>query len=336
MTKLARAITEMVVYEFSPEELVKKLSDPFFFQAFGCVLGFDWHSSGLTTTVCGALKEGLKGTEKELGIFVTGGKGGTSRKTPSEIETFGHLLTKDPQGLIYASRMAAKVDSAALQDGYQLYHHCFIFTRKGFWGVVQQGMNEQTRYARRYHWLGEKMESFVCEPHQAICSDAHGEALNMVAQESSQARSTATLLTQEKPDQLILQLKKLQNLKLPFRHQVLLRDVHPDRLAEIFLKTYQQQPQDFENLLSMRGVGAKTIRALSLISELAYGVSPSFRDPARYSFAHGVKDGHPYPVDRTNYDGNIQILETAISKAKMGNREKLEAIKRLGLVQWNG
>ncbi|RKY69518.1 MAG: DUF763 domain-containing protein [Candidatus Latescibacterota bacterium] len=333
MSRLARVIAEIVVYEFGPEQLVRKLSDPFFFQAFGCVLGFDWHSSGLTTTLCGALKEGLKGTEEDLGIFVAGGKGATSRKTPSEIEAFGHLLTKDPRDLIYASRMAAKVDSAALQDGYQLYHHCFVFTREGFWAVVQQGLNEETRYARRYHWLGEEVQSFVCEPHQAICSDARGEVLNMVAQESHRARSTTALLAQERPDRLISQLKRLQGLKLPPRHQVLLQDIHPDRLNKIFLKTYEQQPQDFESLLTIGGVGRKTIRALSLVSELVYGVSASFRDPARYSFAHGGKDGYPYPVDRTNYDQNIQILETAISKARMGNRDKLEAIKRLRLVQ---
>lgn len=177
MKQLAREITVVIVNEFGPEEMLKRLSDPFWFQAFGCVLGFDWHSSGLTTTVCGALKEGVRGLERDLGLFVCGGKGAVSRKTPSEIEGFGYLIGKDPASLIYASKMSAKVDSAALQDGYQLYHHCFIFTRDGSWSVVQQGMNETNRYARRYHWLSDEVKDFVCEPHNAICSETRGNAL---------------------------------------------------------------------------------------------------------------------------------------------------------------
>ena len=329
MARLARAITEIVVYEYGPGEMIRRLSDPFFFQSLGCVLGFDWHSSGLTTTLCAALKEGLKGLEKDLGLFVAGGKGGTSRKTPTEIESRGHLISASAGDLIYASRMAAKVDSTALQDGYQLYHHCFIYTQEGLWCVIQQGMNDATRYARRYHWLSEGLRDFVCEPHQAICSETRGRALNLVARESEEARATTTLLSHERPDHLISELKKLRDLRLPAHHEVLIREIHPDRLAKIFLKTYERQPENFERLLGVNGVGPKTIRALSLISELIYGVSPSFRDPARYSFAHGGKDGYPYPVDRENYDRSIQILRTALLKAKIGEKERLESIKRL-------
>ena len=334
MKLLAREIAIVVVEEFGTAEMLRRLADPFWFQAFGCVLGFDWHSSGVTTTVCGALKEGLKGLERELGLFVAGGKGATSRRTPQEIEAWGHELAVPPARLVYASRMAAKVDNTALQDGYQLYHHAFVFDREGRWCVVQQGMNTATRYARRYHWLSDSVRDFVCEPHTAICCDRTGTPLNMVAAESEEARRVSTLLSQEKPERLVGELKKLRSLDLPRRHALLLEDIHPDRLRGIFLKTYERQPEDFERLLGMQGVGPKTIRALSLIAELVYGAKASFRDPVRYSFAHGGKDGHPYPVDRATYDRSIQILEKAIRQAKLGNREKLEAFGRLA--RWSG
>jgi hypothetical protein len=330
MEKLAREITSVVVMEFGAEEMLQKLSDPFWFQSFGCVLGFDWHSSGVTTTVCGALKEGLRGLEGELGFFVAGGKGRTSRKTPLEIERFGERFSIDPETLVYASRMSAKVDSSGLQDGYQLYHHAFFFTGEGSWTVVQQGMNDSNRKARRYHWFSKGIEDFVCEPHSAICSERRGEkVLDMVANESGESRKVTTKLSHEKPDQLAKELKKLKTLNLPFHHEVHLENIHPGRLEKIFLKTYERQPENFETLLGMEGIGPKTIRALSLIAELVYGVSPSHSDPARYSFAHGGKDGHPYPVDQKNYDRSIQILESAVRKARIGNREQMEALKRL-------
>ena len=330
MTKLAREITIAVTTEFGPEEMLRRLSDPFWFQAFGCVLGYDWHSSGVTTTVCGALKEGIKGLETDLGLFVAGGKGRTSRKTPAEIESVGHLIKADASSLVYASRMSAKVDNSALQDGYQLYHHTFCFTTDGSWSVIQQGMNEVNRYARRYHWLGEKVTDFVCEPHSAICSQGRGETLNLVATESEPARDTiAQIATEDKPEKIIAQLKKLKTLELPSRHHLILQDIHPDRLAKIFLQTYEQQPEDFEKLLGLEGVGPKTLRALSLISELVYEVPVSFRDPARYSFAHGGKDGHPYPVDRKTYDRSIEILRQALERAKIGDSEKIAAFRRL-------
>ena len=329
MKRLAREITLVIIDEFGPEEMLRKLSDPFWFQAFGCILGFDWHSSGLTTTVCGALKEGTRGIEKDIGLFVAGGKGKFSRQTPHQIEEYGNALSLDPQPLVYASRMSAKVDSAAVQDGYQLYHHTFIFTSDGHWTVIQQGMNETNRYARRYHWLSDTVQDFVCEPHQAVCCDQRGEALNLVAQESKETRKASTIIACENPDRTASELKKIRGLHLPKHHEILVRDINPERLNKILIKTHEKQPDNFEHLLGIEGVGPKTVRSLSLISELIYGAKPSFRDPARFSFAHGGKDGHPYPVDRNNYDLSIEILRKGIRSAKLGEREKIEALKRL-------
>ncbi len=330
MVKLAREITIAIISDFGPEEMLRRLAHPYWFQAFGCILGYDWHSSGVTTTLCGALKEGIKGLETDLGLFVAGGKGKTSRRTPDEIVDWGNAISLNPAPLVYASRMSAKVDSSAIQDGYQLYHHTFLFTKRGSWVVVQQGMNEVTRYARRYHWLGEKVTDFVNEPHSAILSEARGKALNLIADESNPARTTITeIATKEKPENTLTDLKKLKTLNLPPQHYLSTRDLHPESLSKILLSTYEHQPQDFEQLLGLRGVGPKTIRALSLISELVHGVAPSYRDPARYSFAHGGKDGIPYPVDRKTYDQSIQLLSKAIHKAKLGISERKEALDRL-------
>jgi hypothetical protein len=331
MVKLAREITIVIVEDFGAEEMLRRLAHPYWFQALGCVLGFDWHSSGVTTTLCGALKEGVKGLERDLGFFVAGGKGKTSRKTPAELESWGDRLSLDASPLVYASRMSAKVDSAGVQDGYQLYHHTFLFTPQGSWAVVQQGMNEKNRYARRYHWLGEGVADFVNEPHSAILSEARGQALNMVAEESAPARDTvAEVVKDEKPEKLLIELKRIKTLDLPARHHLIVEDLHPDSLSKIILSAYERQPQDFEHLLGLSGVGAKTIRALSLISELVYGVAPSYRDPARYSFAHGGKDGIPYPVDKATYDQSIELLRRAIRRTKLGLSEKNQAMGRLG------
>jgi hypothetical protein len=334
MVPLAREITIAIVTDFGPEEMLRRLSHPYWFQAFGCILGFDWHSSGVTTTLCGALKEALKGIERDLGIFVAGGKGRTSRRTPSEIEMWGEKITLNPVPLVYASRMSAKVDSSAVQDGYQLYHHTFLFTARGSWTVVQQGMNEANHYARRYHWLGEAVTDFVNEPHAAILSEARGQTLNLTAGESELARTTITgIATGERPEKVITELKRLKTLSLPARHQISARDLHPDSLSKIILSTYERQPQDFERLLGLSGVGPKTIRALSLIAELVHGVEPSYRDPARYSFAHGGKDGIPYPVDRKTYDQSIELLSRAINRTKLGLSEKQKAFGRLNSIR---
>jgi len=330
MAKLAREITLAIVDLKGPDEFLLKISDPFWFQAFGCVLGFDWHSSGLTTTVGGALKVGLREVSNDLGIFITGGKGKISRKTPQEIEKISEFNNLNYQTLIYASKMTAKVDTAGLQDGYQLYHHNFIFTKSGRWVVIQQGMNLDTFWARRYHWLSDEMKDFVNEPHKAIASIKNkGKVLNMVAKESENARSVVPEIAKEKPDKLVGFINKMKKLSLPQREKILVSDLIPQKLYKIFLKTYEKKPLNFENLLGMEGVGPKTIRALALISELIYGVPYSTRDPVCYSFAHGGKDGTPYPVDKRTYDSSIAFLHDAVVKAKIGRLDKIKALEQL-------
>jgi len=329
MKALSREIILFIIDAYGTEEVLLRLSDPFWFQAFGCVLGFDWHSSGVTTTVCGAMKEGLKGMERELGLYIAGGKGRVSRKTPLEIEEVCDQTSIDGTPLIYASRMSAKVDSAAVQDGYQIYHHAFFFTKGGSWAVVQQGMNEKTRYARRYHWLSEAIKDFVCEPHWAVCCDQRNGGLNLVASESENSRQSITKLSHEKPEFLITEGRKVNELYLAKEHSIPMEEIHLERLEKIFIQIYDHSPKNFQELLGIQGVGPKSLRALSLVSELVHGVKPSFRDPAQFSFAHGGKDGHPYPVDRNAYDKTIEVLKHAIEKARLGDREKVDAIRRL-------
>lgn len=329
MVRLAREITAHIVQEYGSDEVLRRLSDPYWFQAFGCVLGFDWHSSGVTTTVTGALKEGLRGTERDLGVYVGGGKGAVSRRTPGEILHFCEALSIDARPLVYASRMSAKVDSAAVQDGYQLYHHSFFFTPGGGWCVVQQGMNDANGMARRYHWLASELRSFVNEPHAAVCSEAEAPTLNLVAQESEAARSASAVLAREKPGVVLDALRGLPLLSMPRRHSVLIADVNPQHLDKILLKTYERAPENFETLLGMEGVGAKTLRALALASEVIYGTPASTRDPARFSFAVGGKDGFPYPVDLETYDKTVEVLRAAVNKANIDRSERVKALKRL-------
>jgi hypothetical protein len=329
MVRLAREITAHLVVEYGSDEVLRRLADPYWFQAFGCVLGFDWHSSGVTTTVTGALKEGLRGTEHELGVCVGGGKGAVSRKTPAEIVHYCEGLSIDPAPLVYASRMSAKVDSAAVQDGYQLYHHAFFFTPSGGWCVVQQGMHDSNGMARRYHWLASRLQSFVNEPHAAICAQAESPTLNLVASESDGTRTASATLAREKPDVVLRALRDLPLLSMPRRHAVLLADVNPQHLDRVLLKTYERAPENFETLLGTEGVGAKTLRALALAAEIIYGTPASMRDPARFSFAHGGKDGFPYPVDVETYDKTVHVLREAVNKANIDRSERVAALKRL-------
>jgi hypothetical protein len=315
MVRLSRAILAHLVEEHSPEEVLRRLSDPFWFQALGCVLGFDWHSSGVTTTTCGALKEAVRGDERSLGLWVAGGKGRTSRQTPGELaaacETTGH----DADALARASRLAAKVDSAAVQSGHQLYHHSFFLTAGGAWAVVQQGMRASDRSARRYHWLGEMVQSFVDEPHAAVCADTREPMLNLVAGESAPARGSITELSGEL-------------LAMPRRHELIAAaDVDPRFLEKVLVQTYERPPEDFETLLATPGLGPKTLRALALVAELVYGTPASTRDPARFAFAHGGKDGTPHPVDRETYDRTIEAMDAAL--AGVDRSERVAALKRL-------
>ncbi|TAK09523.1 DUF763 domain-containing protein [bacterium] len=330
MVRLGREIARLIIEDHGPEELLIRISDPYWFQSLGCVLGFDWHSSGVTTTVCGALKEGLRGTEQELGLVIAGGKGAASRKTPAEILAAGEKfnLERDPNELVYLSRLTAKIDNNAIQDGFQLYHHNFFFTLKGPWAVVQQGMSD--RFARRYHWYSENIESLTVEPHAAICSNLQREkTLNLVAAESTQAQTVITDLSRERPEKITQELKKLQTLSLPAHHEVSLQDLHPESIEKILLKAYEARAKDFEALLGMAGVGAKTLRALALISEITYGTPASWKDPVKFSFAHGGKDGHPYPVNRKVYDQSIEILRKSLERARIERSEKENALRRL-------
>lgn len=329
MTRLAREVVCHIVADYGAREMLARLSDPYWFQAFGCLLGFDWHSSGVTTTTCGAVKEGIKGLEHQLGFFAAGGKGAVSRMTPQEITKVHERLGKRPDPLIYASRMSAKIDSAAVQDGYQLYHHSFFFTRDNEWCVVQQGMRDSDSTARRYHWLGSAVTDFVCEPHAAVCCDAPSPTLNLVAQEAHGARSAIAEIART-PDREVLALSaRLPDLVLPKRHLVSPEDINPRYLHKILLKTYERAPKDFEALVAIEGVGAKTLRALALSAEIIHGAPASTRDPARFSFAHGGKDGTPYPVDRDVYDKTIETLHNALRVASIDKSEKSNALKRL-------
>jgi hypothetical protein len=315
MVRLARAIVGHLVEEHSPEEVLRRLSDPYWFQALGCVLGFDWHSSGVTTTTCGALKEAVRGNESAFGLWVAGGKGRTSRQTPAELaaacETTGH----DGEALARTSRLTAKVDSAAVQSGHQLYHHSFFLTAGGEWAVVQQGMRASDRSARRYHWLGETVESLVEEPHAAVCADTRETVLNLVAGESAPARESITELSAEL-------------LQMPRRHELIAQaDVDPRFLEKVLVRTYERPPEDFETLLGTPGLGPKTLRALALVAELVYGTPASTRDPARFAFAHGGKDGTPHPVDRETYDRTIETMDAAL--AGVDRSERVAALKRL-------
>lgn len=331
MRRLAPAIVEAIVIDRGPGVVLERLSDPHWFQAFGCVLGFDWHSSGVTTTVCGALKEGLAGREADTGIYVAGGKGKTSLKTPQELVAIGARTGLDGERLAYTSRTTAKVDSAAVQDGYALYHHSFFVTRDGEWAVVQQGMRDRDGTARRYHWLGSRATSLVEEPHAAIAAESRGDAvLNLVASESQRTREAAADFARREPDHVAKEIARAVSLELPRRHWIdIERDLNPRRLKSVLLGTYRREPADFEALLATPGVGPATLRALSLIAELLYGAPASTRDPARFSFAHGGKDGFPYPVDRDNYDRSIELLHDAVRRARIGRTERINAFRRL-------
>jgi hypothetical protein len=345
MQKLAKEIVTIIVDEYGTGEFLKRLSDPFWFQALGCVLGYDWHSSGVTTVVTGVLKQAA--VPELHGIAVCGGKGKASKKAPLEIENacekFG-FSTGKTENLRYASKMSAKVDNAAIQAGYQLYHHAFFVAEDGRWAVIQQGMCPQDRTARRYHWLSENIENFVNEPHSAIVGEVKREiALNMTAKESEGCRKASVDIAKEPPRKimrLIMSLrpayqKSLQEW-LPKNVETTWREYPIDVLSmptninwKALQEVYEFQPHNYEELLAFRGVGPATVRGLALIAELIYGEKPSWKDPVKYSFAYGGKDGVPHPVNRRAMDESIQILKQAIQEAKLGNKEKIQSLQRL-------
>lgn len=326
MNKLGLAITEAILTDYGQSEVIRRLSDPFWFQSLGAVMGMDWHSSGITTSVMGALKRAVNPHSRELGIYICGGKGKYSRETPSELIKVAAYTGLDGQYLSRCSRLSAKVDNTAIQDGFQLYTHNFIVGSQGEWAVVQQGMNPHNGTARRYHWHSAGLMSFVEEPHTAICGVNQGKILNMTAEGAASSRSSVMTLTKENPEAM---LSEVQKLVMSAHHDVRAKDVNLKRLGSVLWLAHEKRPSDFEELLLLEGLGPRTLQSLALVSEVIYGTPSRFEDPARFSFAHGGKDGHPFPVPITVYDETISVLQNAVHKAKLGNSDKQEAIRKL-------
>lgn len=326
MAKLGLAIVETIAMEFSTSEVISKLSNPFWFQSFGAVMGMDWHSSGITTSVLGALKKSVNPHSKELGIYICGGKGKHSMLTPQELLFVGEKTGLDGNNLANCSRLIAKVDNTAIQDGFQLYQHNFIVDNKGQWAVIQQGMNPNSQTARRYHWHSQDLKSFINEPHTFIYGENQGTILNLTAQAATKSREGILELSKESPTKII---KEMQYLSMPAHHDVRMEDVNMKRLGAMLWTTHENKPEDFEELLLLKGMGPRALQSLALVSEIIYGTPTRFEDPARFSFAHGGKDGHPFPVPLKIYDETIDTLQRAINRAKIGNSDKIEAIRKL-------
>ncbi len=346
MTRLGAVVAEAIVHHYGRDELLRRLAHPFWFQSFGAVMGMDWHSSGITTSVIGALKRGLAPLERELGLHVCGGRGRHSRKTPDELVAIGERVGFDGAALARTSRLVAKVDSAAVQDGFELYLHGFIVADDGAWVVVQQGMNGTRGQARRYHWQSEGLRSFVDEPHAAIDGEGQGEIVNLTDHRAGPSRvRQLDVLVSLGPDRILAELAAIEgrpapaaiepaqlslpHLVMPAHHDVRAGDVHLRRLHGAFAAAAECGPEDFAGLLLTPGVGARTVKALAMVAEVVHGAPYRFSDPARFSLAHGGKDGHPFPVPLRVYDETIGVLKSAVRAAKLGNEEELGAIKRL-------
>jgi hypothetical protein len=354
MSRLARVITEAIAIHYGRDEFLRRISHPFWFQSLGAVMGMDWHSSGITTSVMGALKRGLEPVAGELGIHVCGGRGRHGRKTPGELVDVGMRVGIDGEALAQTSRLVAKVDSAAVQDGFQLYLHSFVVSDDGHWVVVQQGMNGPRRQARRYHWLSEGLHSFVEEPHTGIEGPRQGEIINLTDRRAADSREAQVALVREGPERALREIRAVARsstpqageaqhapgrgrraarpqpqLRLPMRHPIRESDVVLRRLQGVLAAAAERDPQDFENLLMTPGLGARTLESLALVSEVIHGAPCRFTDPARFSYAHGGKDGHPFPVPLAVYDETLRVLRRAVEHARLGNDDRLTAIKRL-------
>ena len=326
MAKLGLAITETLVMDYGRTEVIRRLSDPFWFQSLGAVMGMDWHSSGVTTSVMGALKRAINPHSRELGIYICGGKGKFSRQAPEEIRSVCDSTGLNGDELVRCSKLSAKVDNTAVQDGFQLYTHNFILTSEGQWTVIQQGMSDGYSMARRYHWHSADLSSFVSAPHTAVCGVNQGMILNMTDSEARPAQEGVLTISKEKPE---LMMRDIQQLVMPSHHDIRTENVDLKRLGAILWLAHEKQPSDFEELLLLEGVGPRTLQSLALVSEVIHGTPSRFRDPARFAFAHGGKDGHPFPVPIKVYDETIGILQTAVQKAKVGQTDKKEAIRQL-------
>jgi hypothetical protein len=318
MVKLGTAISEAIILQHGRSELLTRLSDPFWFQALGSVMGMDWHSSGITTSVLGALKRGLNPRSHELGVYVCGGRGRHSRKTPDELRTLAERTGLDGPDLIRTSRLTAKIDNNAIADGLQLYLHSFIVTAEGEWAVVQQGLNDASGLARRYHWHSPAVRDFTAEPHTAIVGEHRGVIMNLVDRQALPAQQAMLAIAHEHPDTT---LQEARRLVVPRHHEVRAENVDLKRLGAVLAAAYESDPRDFASLLLMENLGPRTLQSLALIAEVVHGTPARFSDPARFSFAHGGKDGHPFPVPVKTYDESISVLRRALDSAKLGEAE---------------
>lgn len=342
MMQMGTLIVESIIENFGKKEVLVRLSDPLWFQSLGAVMGMDWHSSGITTSVMYALKRGINSRAREFGLCICGGRGKYSRKTPDELQFLADATGLDGTKLINSSKLVAKVDSTAVQDGFQLYMHNFILSSEGDWTVVQQGMNVNTKTARRYHWSSENLRSFIEEPHSGITGESEGLILNLTDRNAKSTRERILSFTKENPDRMISEIKNImkhensiyeinrqRTITMPAHHDVKAKDVNLKRLGAVLATAYEAEPKDFESLLLTQGLGPRTIQSLTLVSEIIYGTPSRFEDPARFSFAHGGKDGHPFPVPLKVYDESIRVLHESIARSKLGYKDKSECIKRL-------
>jgi hypothetical protein len=328
MSLLGGAIIESVILEYGRAEVLSRMSDPLWFQSLGCVMGMDWHSSGITTSVMGALKKALNPKFNELGIYICGGKGKHSRQTPAELTVLSERTGLNGTELVKNSRLTAKVDNNAIQDGFQIYLHTFVVSKEGEWSVIQQGMNDSSGMARRYHWHSANIKSFTEEPHAFIYGANQGEILNLTDRQADAAKTGMLSLVKESPGVI---MREVQKIVMPSHHDVRAEDVDLKRLGSVLALAHERQVTDFESLLLLEGVGPRAIQSLTLVSEVIHGTASRFTDPARFSFAHGGKDGHPFPVPTKTYDQTIDVLRNALEKAKLGNMDKQTAIKNLTL-----
>src|ERR1700736_1496184 len=326
MTKLGSAIAENIIYNYGSGEFLSRLSDPFWFQAFGSVMGMDWHSSGITTSVVGALKRGLNPRAHELGLHVCGGRGKQSRKTPAELTTVANVAGLAGDALVRASRLTAKIDNNAIADGFQLYLHTFIVSDAGEWAVVQQGMNPANGLARRYHWHSATVRDFTCDPHTAIVGQHQGTIMNLVDAQAAAAQNARLGMAREEPQ---VTLREASKLTVPRHHDVRAKDVDLQRLGAILAVAYERELQDFASLLLLENLGPRTLQSLALIAEVVHGAPSRFSDPARFSFALGGKDRHPFPVPLKTYDESIAVLRRGLDSAKVGHTEKVDGFRRL-------
>ena len=326
MTALGTGITEAIVHDYGTSGFLSRLSDPFWFQAFGAVMGMDWHSSGITTSVMGALKRGLTPRANELGLYICGGRGRYSRNTPSELRLLGERRGFDADALVRTSRLTARIDNNAIADGFQIYLHNFVVTENGEWAVIQQGLNDETGMARRYHWHSPSVRDFVSEPHTGIVGENQGTIMNLVDTQAKTAQSALLEIAHERPEKT---LQAARHLKLPAHHDVREKDVDLKRLGAVLAAAYEKDLHDFAELLLVENLGPRTLQSLALVAEVVHGAPSRFSDPARFSFAHGGKDRHPFPVPLKTYDESLNVLRTALDASKVGDKEKLEGFRRL-------